>query len=216
MTAEPEPIARLLRVVIADDDPFTVSLVGDGLRSQGFTVFGAATAESAEVLVSEVDAHALVTDLNFGAGMSGAQLLRRVRDTSPWVALVVLTSHQSPQLAVDNPEDVPSDAVYLVKSQLVRVEQLAAAVTRAIAGLGSETVAKAPAILVSTNQAEVLRMLASGDSTKAIAEHRGTSVRAAEAMIARLYESLGVTDDGGTTPRIAAVQLWQQGRVRVR
>ena len=216
MTAEPEPTARLLRVVIADDDPFTVSLVGDGLRSQGFTVYGAATAESAEVLVADVDAHALVTDLNFGPGMSGAQLLRRVRETSPWVALVVLTSHQSPQLAVDNPEDVPSDAIYLVKSQLVRVEQLGSAVTRAIAGLGGESVARAPAILISENQAAVLRQLAAGDSTKTIAEKRGTSVRAAEAVISRLYEGLGISDDGGTTLRIAAVQLWQQGRVRVR
>jgi DNA-binding NarL/FixJ family response regulator len=216
MRAAAEPTGHTLRVVIADDDPFTVSLVGDGLRSQGFTVYGAATAESAEVLVSDVDAHALVTDLNFGLGMSGAQLLRRVREASPWVALVVLTSHQSPQLAVENPEDVPDDAVYLVKSQLVRVEQLASAVTRAIRGLGSETVARPPAILVTTSQAEVLRMLAAGTSTKAIAGRRGTSVRAAEAMISRLYESLGIVDDGGSTPRIAAIQLWQQGRVRVR
>lgn len=205
-----------IRVVVADDDVFTASLVGDGLRSQGFEVFAAATAESAESLVAEVDAHALVTDLNFGPGMSGADLLQRVRESSPWVALVVLTSHQSPQLAVDNPQDVPADAVYLVKSQVVRVDQLAGAVTRAIAGLGTEKGDSAPAILVTATQAEVLRKLASGESTKTIAEARGTTVRAAEAMVSRLYDTLGLTESGSLSPRVAAIQLWQQGRIRVR
>jgi DNA-binding NarL/FixJ family response regulator len=208
--------SRGLRIVVADDDPFTLSLVSDGLRSQGFTVVSTARAEQAATLVAEVDAHALVTDLNFGSGMSGAQLLKQVRDASPWVALVVLTSHQSPQLAVENPEDVPVDAVYLVKSQVVRVEQLADAVTRAIAGQGSETAPDAPAVLITPGQAEVLRKLAAGESTKAIAEERGTTVRAAEAMVARLYDSLGIVDDATTSPRTTAIQLWQQGRVRVR
>ncbi len=211
-----EAQAHAIRVVVADDDVFTASLVGDGLRSQGFDVFAAASAESAEALVAEVDAHALVTDLNFGPGMSGAELLRRVRESSPWVALVVLTSHQSPQLAVTNPQDVPADAVYLVKSQVVRVDQLAGAVTRAIAGLGTEKGDSAPAILVTATQAEVLRKLASGESTKAIAEARGTTVRAAEAMVSRLYDTLGLAESGSSSPRVAAIQLWQQGRIRVR
>jgi DNA-binding NarL/FixJ family response regulator len=215
-SVEPEPTARLLRVIVADDDSFTTSLVGDGLRSQGFIVFSASTAEDALSLVDEVDAHALVTDLNFGPGMSGAELLRRVRETSPWVALVVLTSHQSPELAVENPADVPDDAVYLVKSQVARVDQLASAVTRAIGGLGTERAPNAPAILVTTSQAEVLRKLAIGESTKSIAEARGTTVRAAEAMISRLYEGLGLYETAVSNPRIAAIQLWQQGRIRVR
>lgn len=205
-----------LRVVVADDDPFTVSLVSDALRTQGFVVYGAATAQAAEQLVGQADAHALVTDLNFGAGMSGAHLLRRVREEHPWVALIVLTSHQSPQLAVENVEDIPSDAVYLVKSQLARVEQLADAVSRAIAGQGTEIAHDVPAILITSNQAEVLRKLAAGESTKAIADSRGTTTRAAEAMLMRLYESLGVAGDGNSSSRVAAVQLWHQGRIRVK
>lgn len=205
-----------LRVVVADDDPFTVSLVSDALRTQGFVVFGAATAQAAEQLVGQADAHALVTDLNFGAGMSGAHLLRHVREEYPWVALVVLTSHQSPQLAVENVDDIPADAVYLVKSQLARIEQLADAVTRAIAGQSTEAAQDAPAILITASQADVLRKLAAGESTKAIADSRGTTTRAAEAMLMRLYESLGVATDGSSSSRVAAVQLWHQGRIRVK
>jgi DNA-binding NarL/FixJ family response regulator len=209
--------ARQLRVVVADDDAFTLSLVGDGLRSQGFTVFTASSAEQAAELVTHLDPHALVSDLNFGAGMSGALLLRRVREEFPWVALVVLTSHQSPQLAVDDPSDVPTEAIYLVKSQLTRVEELGSAVTRAIAGQTQQAqTSEASAILVSDAQADVLRMLASGATTKAIAEKRGTTVRAAEAMVNRLYTTLGLEGDDLSAPRVTAIQLWQQGRVRVR
>ena len=218
---EPTTETRHLRVVVADDDHFTLSLVGDGLRAQGFTVFTAPTAEDAAQLVADVDAHALVTDLNFGPGMSGASLLRLVREEHPWVGLVVLTSHQSPQLAVDDPDDIPSDAVYLVKSQLHKVEQLASAVTKAIAGQVPDrergvSDSLTITLIITAGQAEVLRLLAGGASAKAIAERRGTTVRAAEAMITRLYLTLGLETDSQTAQRVAAINLWQQGRIRVR
>ena len=217
MSETPAESARQLRVVLADDDAFTVSLVGDGLRSQGFTVFTAASAEEALRVVGDVDPHALVSDLNFGIGMSGAHLLRMVREEFPWVALVVLTSHQSPQLAVNDPLDLPPDAIYLVKSQLTRVEQLGTAVTQAIAGQKAQVpTTPAEGILISEPQADVLRMLASGATTKAIADKRGTTVRAAEAMVNRLFTTLGLEGDDLTARRVTAIQLWQQGRVRVK
>ncbi|HOY81118.1 MAG TPA: response regulator [Rhodoglobus sp.] len=206
-----------LRVIVADDDAFTRSLVADGLRSLGFEVSTAGTVTDAWSLVLEVDPHALISDLNFGPGDSGASLLARVHEEAPWVALVVLTSHQSPELAVPDAAAIPRDVVYLVKSQLREVGALGDAVHRAI---GGEPVAQlrdpANALSLTSAQAEVLRLLASGASTRAVAEHRGTSVRAAETMLARLYAALGIDDDADSNPRVAAVQLWQQGRITVR
>jgi len=204
-------------VIVADDDAFTRSLVADGLRSLGFEVSTAGTVTDAWSLVLEVDPHALISDLNFGPGDSGASLLARVHEEAPWVALVVLTSHQSPELAVPDAAAIPRDVVYLVKSQLREVGALGDAVHRAI---GGEPVAQlrdpANALSLTSAQAEVLRLLASGASTRAVAEHRGTSVRAAETMLARLYSALGIDDDADSNPRVAAVQLWQQGRITVR
>ena len=206
-----------LRVIVADDDAFTRSLVADGLRSLGFEVSTAGTVTDAWSLVLEVDPHALISDLNFGPGDSGASLLARVHEEAPWVALVVLTSHQSPELAVPDAAAIPREVVYLVKSQLREVGALGDAVHRAI---GGEPVAQlrdpANALSLTSAQAEVLRLLASGASTRAVAEHRGTSVRAAETMLARLYSALGIDDDADSNPRVAAVQLWQQGRITVR
>lgn len=208
-----------LVVVVAEDDSFTRSLVGDGLRAEGFEVRTAADPDAAWELLAAGDVHALVCDLDFGDGVSGAPLLRRVAVEQPWLALVVLTSHISPELAVSDADALPGDLVYLVKSRLRQVGDITAAVHEALtgrrAGGDPEPATDHETVAITPAQAEMLRMLASGMTTRAIAEHRGTSVRAAETMIARLYTALGLQDDT-STPRVAALRLWQQGRVRVR
>jgi DNA-binding NarL/FixJ family response regulator len=97
------------------------------------------------------------------------------------------------------------------------MQDIADAVRDALAGRGGDRRADAQGeVTVTAAQADMLRMLASGLTTKAIADRRGTTTRAAEAMIGRLYAALGVDDDASTTPRVAAIRLWQQGRIRVR
>jgi DNA-binding NarL/FixJ family response regulator len=59
-------------------------------------------------------------------------------------------------------------------------------------------------------------MLATGASTKALADYRGTSVRAIETMLARLYAALGLGNDEQSNPRVAAVKMWERGQVSVR
>ncbi len=206
-----------LRIIVADDDPFTTSLVSDGLRAQGFSVATASTIEQAWTLVTEGDPHALVSDLNFGPGRSGADLLARVHEHAPWVGLVVLTSHQSPELAVHDSAQLPPSAVYLVKSQLREIGELADAVRNAIEGRSPKPEGSGTDTLsITAAQADVLRMLANGASTRAVAEMRGTTVRAAETMASRLYAALGISGDADSDPRVAATRLWQAGRVTVR
>jgi DNA-binding NarL/FixJ family response regulator len=140
-----------------------------------------------------------------------------VNDEFPWIGLVVLTSHHSPELAVDDSKELPPGAVYLVKSQLRRVEDISDAIAFSINGQEQEQVAiSKDAITLTSSQAEVLRMIASGASTRALAEHRGTTVRAAETMLTRVYQALGLKADEQSNPRVEAVRLWQQGRITVR
>jgi DNA-binding NarL/FixJ family response regulator len=160
--------------------------------------------------------------LNFGTTETGAELLQTVADEFPWVGLVVLTSHRSPELAVSNPGKIPSTAIYLVKSQLARIEDLADAVHRSISGEARDSDrfrssrADDDVPTVTAAQAEVLRMLAEGASTRALAEARGTSVRAVETMLNRLFLALGLDTGENANPRVAAVTLWQRGGIRVR
>ena len=213
------PDGRQLRVVIADDDAFTLSLVSSGLESRGFTVTSATSVSQALEAVRAVDPHAVVSDLNFGTSETGAELLRAVADEFPWIGLVVLTSHRSPELAVADPDKIPPGAVYLVKAQLGRIDELVDAVHRAISGQApddDEDAEEDDVPVVTAAQAEVLRMLAEGASTRALAEARGTTVRAVETMLHRLFNALGLDTSENANPRVAAVTLWQRGGIRVR
>lgn len=211
------PDRGVIRVVVAEDDDFTRSLVAEGLRTEGFEVDEARMPDDAWELV-ERGAHVLVSDLDFGSGISAGPLLKRMGSERPWIPVVVLTSHLSPELAVSEAADLPDDLVYVVKSRLRRMQDIADAVRDALAGRGTgrRVERDEPTVAITAAQADMLRMLASGLTTKAIADARGTTTRAAEAMIGRLYAALGVDDDEATTPRVAAIRLWQQGRIRVR
>jgi DNA-binding NarL/FixJ family response regulator len=208
----------IFRVVVADDDAFTVSLVSGGLGARGFEVTTASSVADALKAVSETDPHALITDLNFGTPESGADLLSAVAEEFPWIGLVVLTSHRSPELAVPNPREIPADVVYLVKSQLGAIDELVEAVARAISGQssGGDEQRDDDVPTVTAAQADVLRLLAEGASTRALAEHRGTTVRAVETMLGRLFAALGLDTGENANPRVAAVTMWQRGGIRVR
>jgi DNA-binding NarL/FixJ family response regulator len=217
-----KPDLHELRVVIADDDVFTLSLVSSGLKSQGFDVTTATSVSQALEAVRAVDPHAIVSDLNFGTVDTGSELLQRVAAEFPWVGLVVLTSHRSPELAVANPEKIPASAVYLVKSQLGRIDDLTDAIHRAISGqveaprVNDDDPRDEAVATVTAAQAEVLRLLAEGASTRALAEARGTTVRAVETMLNRLFVALGLDTGENANPRVAAVTMWQRGGIRVR
>lgn len=213
--------ARALRVVVADDDAFTISLVAGALESSGYRVTTATTVEGALDAVVKTDPHALISDLNFGTSRTGADLLAKVATEFPWIGLVVLTSHRSPELAVPNPQLIPDTVVYLVKSRLGAIDDLRDAVERAISGArdGEDDELERDdddVPIVTAAQADVLRMLAEGASTKALADHRGTSVRAVETMLHRLFDALGLDTSDAANPRVAAVRMWQRGEIRVR
>ena len=71
-------------------------------------------------------------------------------------------------------------------------------------------------IVISSHQAEILRMLADGQSNASIARERGITLRAAEALIQRTFVALGVKGDPDMNSRVVAVRLWQLGKVVVK
>ena len=113
---------------------------------------------------------------------------------------------------------MPFDLVYLVKSTVRSVDQILNAVHAAMTGtqLAAMEVDDEPVIVISATQAQVLRMLAAGATTRSLAEARGTSVRAVESLLVRLYSVLGLDITRDSNPRVEAIRLWQAGRIRVR
>ena len=214
------PTSFAARVLIAEDEEFTLNLLRDVLEGANFQVESVQNVADAIAKIASFDPHAVITDLNFGVSApSGADLLQFIEKDHPWIGKVVLTSHASPNLAIPSGVQIPDGVTYLVKSELGSISELIAAVEGSItkSNLGSsKPVLENDRIVISSTQSEILLLLAEGYTNSAIARKRGTSLRAAETLIQRTFASLGLQANEDFNPRILAVRMWQQGKVVVK
>lgn len=208
------------RVLVAEDEEFTLNLLREVLEGANFQVEAVKSVAEAIERVASFDPHAVVTDLNFGvAGPSGADLLQFIEREHPWVGKVVLTSHASPALAIPNGVAIPEGVTYLVKSELGAISDLVVAVEDSISHSATHHARpemENDRIVISSTQGEILLLLAEGYTNAAIARRRGTSLRATETLVQRTFASLGIKSDEDFNPRVLAVRMWQQGKVVVK
>ena len=208
------------RVLVAEDEEFTLNLLREVLEGANFQVESVNNVADAISRIDSFDPHAVITDLNFGVnGPSGADLLQFINREHPWIGKVVLTSHASPNLAIPSGVQIPSDVTYLVKSELASISELVTAIKDSISK--STTFSDIPVvendrIVISATQGEILLLLAEGYTNAAIAKRRGTTLRAAETLIQRTFVSLGLKSDEDFNPRVLAARMWQQGKVVVK
>ena len=150
------------RILVAEDEEFTLSLLREVLTSANFQVEAVTNVADAIAKIGSFDPHAVITDLNFGiTGPSGADLLQYIEKEHPWVGKVVLTSHASPALAVPNGMALPAGVTYLVKSELGSISDLVVAVENSISNLAFESVkpvVENDRILISATQGEILEL----------------------------------------------------------
>jgi len=207
------------RVLLVEDEEFTRAMVAGALEAAGHDVRGSSSVAEALVALNGFEPHVVIADLDLGSGPSGADLLHRVAEESPWVGLVVLTAHAAPSLALPAGTRLPDRVVYLIKSDVSSGRDLQGAMNAAIADAEpalpvAEDAEGRP--VISRVQGEVLRLIAEGYSNQGIAEIRGTSMRATESLVHRTFTALGLGNDKRMSPRVQAVRMWQQGRVSVR
>jgi diguanylate cyclase (GGDEF)-like protein len=115
------------RVLVVDDDRLIREIVRDTLAERA-RVEPCSTAEAALEALAREPADVVVSDLTM-PGMSGLELLERVRRTHPGTDFVLLTGHASVESAVEALRMGAAD--YLVKP--VRPEELAVVVERLLA-----------------------------------------------------------------------------------
>lgn len=208
------------RVLVAEDEEFTLNLLREVLEGANFEVEAVTTVADAIAQVARFDPHAVITDLNFGVtGPSGADLLNYIEKEHPWIGKVVLTSHASPALAIPDGTALPVGITYLVKSELGSIADLVTAVENSISNSNStndQPLVENDRIVISATQGEILLLLAEGYTNAAIARKRGTSLRAAETLVQRTFSSLGLKNDEDFNPRVLAARMWQQGRVVIK
>jgi DNA-binding NarL/FixJ family response regulator len=210
---------KAIRVLVVEDEDFTRTMVGEMLAASGLEVQAVASVSEALRHMEDFDPHVVLTDLDLGHGPDGADLLTKVAEERPWTGMVVMTAHASPELAINDAARIPEQAGYIVKSDIHSIQNLISVIKESIitpGNLNGTDSANEEKIIITTTQAEILRMIADGLSNSAIAEGRGISLRAAEALIQRTFVALGVSGDSSINPRVVAVRKWQQGKVVVK
>ena len=204
---------RSIRVLLVEDEDFTRTMVSEMLSASGINVLPVASVAEALKLMDEFDPHVVLTDLDLGHGPDGADLLTKVAEDRPWTGMVIMTAHASPELAINDVSRIPEQAGYIVKSELNSIHSLVSIIQESIIMPGnfngSDNVGEEK-VTITSSQAEILRMIADGLSNTAIAEARGITLRAAEALIQRTFAALGVNGDSSINARVAAVRMWQQ------
>ena len=210
---------RSIRVLLVEDEDFTRTMVGEMLSASGINVLPVPSVAEALKVMNEFDPHVVLTDLDLGHGPDGADLLTKVAEERPWTGMVIMTAHASPELAINDVSRIPEQAGYIVKSELNSIHSLVSIIQESIIMPGnfngSDNVGEEK-VTITSSQAEILRMIADGLSNTAIAEARGITLRAAEALIQRTFAALGVNGDSSINARVAAVRMWQQGKVAVK
>jgi DNA-binding NarL/FixJ family response regulator len=210
---------RSIRVLLVEDEDFTRTMVSEMLSASGINVLPVASVAEALKLMEDFDPHVVLTDLDLGHGPDGADLLTKVAEDRPWTGMVIMTAHASPELAINDVSRIPEQAGYIVKSELNSIHSLVSIIQESIIMPGnfngSDNVGEEK-VTITSSQAEILRMIADGLSNTAIAEARGITLRAAEALIQRTFAALGVNGDSSINARVAAVRMWQQGKVAVK
>ena len=210
---------KVIKVMLVEDEEFTRNMVGEMLTTSGVTVTSVASVAQALATIDDFDPHVVLTDLDLGHGPDGADLLLKVFKERPWTGMVIMTAHASPELAISDSSRIPDPTVYIVKSEVKSMANLLLAIEESIEKTGkfqTNFVASGEKITVTASQAEILRMIADGLSNASIAKERDITLRAAEALIQRTFQALGVNGDPSVNPRVVAVRMWHQGKVAVK
>ncbi len=203
--------------LVVDNDPFTLASIVDALRHQRVTVVAQAGSarEALELQATSMPDVALL-DLDLGIGPNGIDLAHALRIRQPEIGLVILSTYRDPRLLVPGSAAPPRGTTYLNKND---INDFAVIVDTVIAAartpLRSRGIVPASLPELTPQQLEVLRLVADGLSTQAIADARNVRPKAIEQIISRLSELLEVPRDSSANQRVqlARVYLEYAGKI---
>jgi DNA-binding NarL/FixJ family response regulator len=188
-------------ILVVEDNRFLLDIVTTSLNTSGFQAYGASTPAEAWELFERIDPDAVVLDIELGGGANGLDLGAEMMEKSPGIGVVFLTELAHPRISKPEWTDLPPGAGFLTKSKLTSLDDLIDALEAVLtvdpdnpprhdksgSGVWDD---------LSKAQIEVLGLIAQGMSNTDIAKHRGTQVRAVEALISRTFDQLNIDTPG--------------------
>src|SRR5215471_11542959 len=107
------------RILVIDDNPHVVDIVGTCLRDEGYRVLGALTSDEGLKLAILSRPELVLLD-NALPGANGIEVLKRIRSINPTTRVIMVTGNSDPALAREALElgalayvDKPFDFAYL-------------------------------------------------------------------------------------------------------
>lgn len=196
------------RVLIVDDHPvFRSGLAGLVAALPDLELAGSVgTAEEAITAISADPPDVVLMDLNL-PGMPGVAATRQIADATPAVAVLVITM-------VDDDDSVFAAISAGARGYVLKgapAEEIAAAINTVAAGgavfgaaiaqrlLNREPAASRPAVptpggTLTTREAEILQLLANGDSNARIAKTLGLSLKTVQNNVSRILDKMHAAD----------------------
>lgn len=200
-------------IIVVENESLLRDLIARSLEAYGYSVTTAANAADAKRAVQAIDPDALVLDIELGPGPNGFEFAEFLARTMPDVGVVFLTNLPDARFAGDDTRIIPKKAAYLRKSQLVDTQDLVNAI-EAVLGervgvqFRHDLDGTRPMAKLSRRQLSVLGLVAKGLSNSQIAEQRGTTVRAVEGIISRIFEALNLDTTGTYNARVEAARAY--------
>ena len=207
------------KVLIVEDELFTQKLICEIITNLGHRCEAASSVNVALSQVKAFSPELIITDLDLGPGPTGIDLINKMDKEFPEIKLAVLTAHTSPNLVDIRFKGLPSRVQYIVKADLHASNSFENILKNAFEQRMTNTVSKVKpvdAIYLSNTQAELLKLIAQGLSNQAIADQRGTTLRAVEALINRTYQALKLNENDSMNLRVEAVKLWKSSKIHVK
>jgi DNA-binding NarL/FixJ family response regulator len=200
-------------VVVVENEPLMRDLIGKTLESSGFRVTTAANAADAKRVHLAVDPYAMVIDIELGPGPDGFDLASAITSASPEISIVFLTNIPDPRVVGKDVKNIPKNAAYLRKSNLVDTNELIDALNSVLKNEDASKFrhdldSQRPLAQLSRKQLEVLKQISDGLSNQQIADSRQTSVRAVEGMVSRIFEALNIDVQDEGNSRVDAVKKY--------
>ena len=192
------------RALVVENDPFTLTTIVSSLQFQRIMVVGqATTAREALALQPTIAAEVALIDLDLGVGPTGIDLAHALRAHQPEIGIVILSTFRDPRLLAPGMPKPPAGTAYLSKGDINDFTVVASQVVQAARDPLKPRATPANELPQLTEaQVDVLRLVADGQSTQAIAEARNVSTKAVEQTISRLCQLLDVPRDSQRNQRV--------------
>ena len=110
--------SKSYKVLIVEDDVFTQKLISEIISNLGHKCEASINIKGALDQVKSFSPDLVITELDFGPGKSGIDLIHKIVTDYPDIKIVVLTTHTSPALIDSTIKFLPSIIQYFVKSDL--------------------------------------------------------------------------------------------------